>query len=239
MVYDNGGYWRASDRMKVTRQFIDNYAVLDFLPALTAYDSDKSSALLITNELTHRHIFLQYPLYTPVNEVTDIGNTKFSNSRVFHVNSALYRKIGEWLEELKKNNVYDNSRIIIVSDHGSNINAMIADTKLTIPNERRESYNPVLLFKDFNSKGKLQVDMSFMTNGDVPVLALDGVADTINPFSGKSLRENPKAQGVYITTNNLWVPSRHSKRTFNIKANQWLFVHDNIINPNNWERAEK
>jgi YidC/Oxa1 family membrane protein insertase len=239
IVYDDGYYWETGENPESIETFINSYSVLDFLPRLTVYDAEKPSALLITNETTHEMIFLQYPSYTPVQNVTDTGNGEFSDNRYFHVNSAAYRRIGEWLEELKKNNVYDNSRIIIVSDHGHNMNARIADTELAIPNERREAYNPVLLFKDFNANGKLQTDMSFMTNADVPVLALDGVAQAINPFTGKSLLENPKSQGLYITNNHLWQPFRHSKRTFNINNDQWIFVHDNIFDPDNWKKAEK
>jgi len=238
-VYDDGFYWETGEEPESIETFINSYAVLDLLPELTTFDSEKPSALLITNETTHEMIFLQYPSYTPVRKVTDIGDGEFSDNRYFHVNSAAWLKIGEWLEELKKNHVYDNSRIIIVSDHGHNMNAKIADTELAIPNERREAYNPVLLFKDFNSRGKLQTDMSLMTNADVPVLALDGIAETINPFTGKSLRENPKAQGLYITTNHLWQPFKHRKRIFNIGDDQWIFVHDNIFDPNNWEKADK
>jgi YidC/Oxa1 family membrane protein insertase len=239
VIYDDGQYWKILKDNELNEEFINSYAVLDFLPNLTAYDYENPSAQLITNESTHKPIFLQYPSYTPVINVTDIGNGEFSNNRFFHVNSAAYHKIGEWLEELKKNHVYNNSRIIIVSDHGSKINAGIADAELTIPNERREAYNPVLLYKDFDGTGKLKIDMTFMTNADVPVLALDGVAEAINPFTGKSLQENPKAQGIYITTNHIWPPYRHKKSTFNINNDQWLFVHDNIFNPNNWEKAEK
>jgi len=240
IVYDDGDYWNVmSVYVQQMNKFINNYAVLDFLAELTAYDSEKSSALLITNEATHEPVLLQYPLYIPLPIVTNIGNGIFSYDVHFHVNNALYLRIGDWLDELKKNNVYNNSRIIIVSDHGRDINAMISDTELTIPNERREFYNPVLLFKDFNSTGKLRTDMSFMTNADVPVFALDGVAETINPFTGKSLLENPKKEGAYISTSRLYQVSKHNKTTFNIHANEWLFVHDNIFNPSNWERAEK
>jgi YidC/Oxa1 family membrane protein insertase len=238
-VYDDGLYWETSEAPESIETFINSYAVLDFLPELTTFDSEKPSAMLITNETTHEMIFLQYPSYTPVRKVTDIGDGEYSDNRYFHVNSAAWLKIGEWLGELRKNNVYDNSRIIIVSDHGHNMNAKIADTELAIPNERREAYNPVLLFKDFNSRGKLQTDMSLMTNADVPVLALDGIAETINPFTGKSLRENQKDQGLYITTNHLWQPFKHSKRIFNIGDDQWIFVHDNIFEANNWEKADK
>jgi len=239
IVYDDGHYWETGEAPESIEIFLNSYAVLDFLPELTAYDSEKPSAVLLTNETPHELIFLQYPSYTPVRNVTNSGNGEFSYNRYFHVNSAAYHRIGEWLEDLKKNHVYSNSRIIIVSDYGHNMNAKIADTELPIPGERREAYNPLLLFKDFNSSGKLRTDMSFMTNADVPVLALDSVAKTINPFTEKSLRENPKTQGVYITNNHLWQPFKHSKNTFNIDDNQWIFVHDNIFDPNNWKKAEK
>ena len=238
-IHDDGFYWKEREKEETIERFIDSYAVLDFLPDLTVYDSEKPSALLITNEATHDPIFLQYPSYTPARKVTDTGGGAFSDNRSFHANSAAFLKIGRWLEELKKNNVYDNSRIIIVSDHGADVNAGIADRELAILNEWREAYNPVLLMKDFNSRGRLQTDMAFMTNADVPVLALDGIAEAVNPFSGKSLRENPKAQGLYIATTHLWLPHQNSKYKFNIKADHWLFVHDNIFDPNNWEKAEK
>jgi YidC/Oxa1 family membrane protein insertase len=237
-IHDEGRYWKEGEKEETIERFIDSYAILDFLPELTAYDSEKPSALLLTNEATHDPIFLQYPSYTPVRKVTNKGGGTFSNNRFFHANSAAFLRIGEWLEELKKNNVYDSSRIIIVSDHGADVNAGIDDNELAILNERRETYNPVLLIKDFNSRGRLQTDMAFMTNADVPVLALDGIAETVNPFSGKSLRENPKSLGLYIATIALTF-HHHSKYKFNIKADHWLFVHDNIFDPNNWEKAEK
>ena len=234
-VYDDGKYWATDENIEPIKTFLDSYAVLDFLPELTAYDEEKPSAVFINNETTHHLVFLQYPSYTPVQMITDTDSDIFSGNRYFHINSAFFLKIGEWFDELKKNGVYDSSRIIIVSDHGHNMNAGIADTELPIPNERREAYNPLLLFKDFNSNGKLQIDMSFMTNADVPFLALDGIAATINPFTGKSLRENSKSEGVYITTNHLWQPHRHNKRTFNIDNDQWLFVKENIFDFKNWE----
>jgi YidC/Oxa1 family membrane protein insertase len=238
-IYDDGQYWILMKNNELNEEFINSYAILDFLPNLTAYDSEKPSAQLITNETTHQPIFLQYPSYTPVKNVTDFGTGKYSNDRYFHVNSASYLRIGKWLEELKKNQVYNNSRIIIVSDHGQSIDAGIADTELTIPNERRESYNPVLLFKDFDDAGKLKIDNTFMTNADVPVLALNDIAQLKNPFTGKELRENPKSQGLYITTNHLWQPFKHSKKAYNINNDQWLFVHDDIFNPENWEIVNK
>jgi hypothetical protein len=115
----------------------------------------------------------------------------------------------------------------------------INDPPIPIPNEQREAYNPALLFKDFNNYGNLQTDMSFMTNADVPMLALEGISETINPFTGKSLRENPKADGVYITISHLFQPYHHKRNTFNIDNNQWVFVKENIFDPENWVKVNK
>jgi hypothetical protein len=219
--------------------FINAYSVLDFLPELTAYTAETPSALLITNEATHDLTYLQYPDYTPVETVTDKGSGEFSESKHYHVNSAFYLKFAEWLEDLKKNGVYDNTRIIIVSDHGAGVDAHLADTPIPIPGEQREKYNPVLLVKDFNEHGELRTDMSFMTNADVPSLAVKGIiGEPVNPFNGKPITTEPKQNGIYITINHIPLAYQHGKYTFKIQNNQWIFVHDNIFDEKNWSQVK-
>ena len=54
-------------------------------------------------------------------------------------------------------------------------------------------YNPVLLVKDFNRREPFRIDESFMTNGDVPTLAFDGlVTDPYNPFLNKRITDEDK-----------------------------------------------
>jgi YidC/Oxa1 family membrane protein insertase len=240
IVYDDGWYWGTDDIGSSLTDFINFYAVLDFLPEFTSYDAKKPSALFLTNEATHELVLLQYPDYIPVKKVTAMGSGEYSENRYYHVNNAFHLKFGEWLEELKKNGVYDNTRIIIVSDHGAGVDAKLADTDITIPGERREEYNPVLLVKDFYSHGELKTDNTFMSNGDVPVLALKNIIDDpVNPFTGNLLKDNPKDSGLHITINHLPLPSQHNKNTFNIRKNQWIVVHDNIFDAENWRPAEE
>jgi YidC/Oxa1 family membrane protein insertase len=239
-IYDDGWYWSTDDLGESNTEFINSYSVLDFLPELTVYSAETSSALLITNEATHDLTYLQYPDYTPSETVTNKGNGEFSESEYYHVNSAFYLKIAEWMENLKKNGVYNNTRIIIVSDHGAGVDAHLADTPIPIPGESREKYNPVLLVKDFNEHGDLKTDMTFMTNADVPVLALkDIINEPINPFNGKPITVESKYDGAYITINHLPLEYHHGKYTFKIRDDQWIFVHDNIFDPANWEKEEE
>jgi hypothetical protein len=239
-VYYDGWYWGIEDVGTSLTNFINSYAVLDFLPDLTGYDAKENSALFLTNETPHELLLLQYPDYVPAEEVTAKGGGEFSENRYYHVNNAFYLQFGKWLAELKKNGVYDNTRIIIVSDHGGGVDAKLADTNIPVPGERRESYNPVLLVKDFYSRGELKTDNAFMSNADMPVLALEDIIDDpVNPFTGRSLKDNPKEAELHITINHLPLPDQHNKNTFKIQKNQWIAVHDNIFDAENWKLTEE
>jgi YidC/Oxa1 family membrane protein insertase len=236
-LYDDGKYWSGESYSPVT-VFLNSYSELDFLPELTDYNSSSSSALFITNDATHDSIFLRYPDYVPAGNVTDVGSGKYSKMTQYHSNNAFYLKMGRWFDDLKENKVYDNTRILIVSDHGVGVNVELPGDAEPFPGVSLASYNPVLLFKDFNSHGEPLKDMSFMTNADVPALALKGiVGDPVNPFTGNKISMEPKKAGVFITTNHLPMAHHHGGNRFTIENDQWLYVHDNIFDKKNW--AEK
>jgi hypothetical protein len=233
-LYDDGKYWSGEIHSPIT-VFLNSYSELDFLPELTEYNSAGPSALFITNDTTHDSIFLQYPDSVPAANVTDIGSGKYSEMTQYHSNNAFYLKIGEWLDELKRNGVYDNTRIIIVSDHGLGLKVDLPGDAEPFPDIRLSNYNPVLLVKDFNSHGEPVKDMSFMTNADVPALALKGIIeDPVNPFTGNKISMEPKKEGIFVTTNHRPMAQDHGKNQFTIENDQWIYVHDSIFNKNNW-----
>ncbi|MDR2408097.1 MAG: YidC/Oxa1 family membrane protein insertase, partial [Bacteroidales bacterium] len=236
LIYDKNKYWSVRyNGGRDVSSFIASYAVLDFLPDLTEYTDGPSSALLIDNEMTHEPTWLQYPDYVPVENVTNRGGGFFNSNQFYHVNSAFYLRFSGWLEALKENNVYDNTRIIIVSDHGASVDSKQFKDNFPFPGERREKYNPVLLVKDFNSRGSPKTDMALMTTADVPVLALKGIDNNpTNPFTNKSITMDYKYSGVVITTNHKPNVADHGKYTFKIRDNQWIQVKNNIFDANNW-----
>ena len=61
------------------------------------------------------------------------------------------------------------------------------------------AYNPLLMVKDFGSKG-FHADDQFMTNADTPTLALAGLLEApVNPFSGKAITNDAKnAEALHI-----------------------------------------
>ena len=97
-----------------------------------------------------------------------------------------------------------------------------------------ESVWPVLMVKDFGAEGKLQIDTSFMTNADVPTIAMKGLIDNpINPFTGIPVTDEAKVDDrLLITDSGKFALS--SGNVFEIQDAHWWTVHDNIFNMENW-----
>jgi hypothetical protein len=104
----------------------------------------------------------------------------------YQSNAAALIQIGKWLVYLQENGVYDNTRIIIVSDHGNglgNFEAWLTGEDLN--GLDIEQFSPILMYKDFGQTGDFVTSDEFMTNADTPYLASkDIIEDPCNPFTG-------------------------------------------------------
>jgi YidC/Oxa1 family membrane protein insertase len=236
-VYDFGD-WFGTMRVGLSRINIDSYAVLDLLPDLTTISGNNINTLtILTNDITHEPVFYRSPDYTPGLLTTVNDDGPFSRERHYHVNMAAFLLLEKWFSFLKENGVYDNTRIIIVSDHGAKIADNFPNNFVLPDGVHLESYNALLLVKDFNASGALVTDSSFMTNADVPALAVDNViTNPENPFTHAPLRSD-KENGVTIFTSTLWEPEQHEAYRFRAKGDEWLHVHDSIFDPDNWEKV--
>jgi hypothetical protein len=154
----------------------------------------------------------------------------------YHVNAAAIKRLAEWFEYLMEQGIYDNSRIILVSDHGPEPNFV---TKVELP-FNVDQFNPLLLVKDFNAEGNLRTDMSFMSNADVPCLALrDQIENPTNPFTGNAIGMEAKKSPLYIAVSGDIHLDDPAATTFTLDPKRDYYVHDNIFDPVNWKKAEK
>ena len=124
--------------------------------------------------------------------------------------------------------------IILVSDHGSDLRYW--DGFQMEEGEDLSYYYPLLMVKDFNSEG-FTVSEEFMTNGDVPTLAMKDIINTpINPFTGKEINSEEKlARDQYIITLHDGAPENNNGNTFARAV--WYAVHDDMRKIGNWELA--
>jgi len=216
------------------RLFLNGYAVLDYISELTDFKPQKEkSAVFIINDTTHENWFLQAPLYRPQLNVTNYGNSRFNKDVWYHSNTAALKRLSEYFDFLKSNEVYDNTRIIIVSDHGLRDVSHVTKTSLPFPVEQ---FNPLLLVKDFNANGPMKTDMTFMTNADVPGLAMNELTENqINPFTGNAIsgnKNNPQLILIHRVRDK-------NENEIELNPQNTYYVHDNIFDERNWIKPEK
>ena len=96
------------------------------------------------------------------------------------------------------------------------------------------SYMPLLLVKDFDAHGPVRSDGSFMTNADVPSLAMAGLIEApTDPHSGLPVDMSPKEGTLYISTSRAWDIRENNGNVF-LPA-PWLAVHGSSLEESNWE----
>jgi hypothetical protein len=245
IINQNGNYWSTTDWKEnagVDRSTIANWAALYYMPDLTEIAErgrgGGGTLTMMVNDLTHDASWLQYPDYTVETEITEHGTNFFGNDsyKLYHVNAASYILLAKWFDYLRDQGVWDNTRIIITSDHGEG--GLTHPGWTSFQNNHVLPYNALLLFKDFGASGVLQTDNNFMTNADVPFLALGNIVENpVNPFTGKALTQD-KENGAYIFTEGYTNLGFYTGTTCLTDNSGFYHVHDSIFDSKNWTEGQ-
>ena len=235
-IYYNGD-WCSLVSIDDLLTLLDSYSVLDYLPQLTFIDPGEDNNLMILgNKTPHEAALLQAPDYVPAENVNITGMGPYKSEPVYHVNAATLARLGEYFDFLKQEGVYDNTRIILVADHGHN-NNIVGKHHTGIP-VNLDAVNPLLLVKDFNDRWKLKTDNSFMTNADVPFIATrDIISSPVNPFTGNPLSVDAKEEPLYIAVS---LDSHFSGLVpvLPLDPKKDYYIKDDIFVPSNWVKAD-
>lgn len=241
--------------------FMASYGVLCNLPKITKIDRKKNNHfLMMSNDTTHEESLLKEPDYIPApqGDNTEYDNAhpdrKDADGNVFaldtpnkmmhyHVNMATMLKLGEYMDYLRKEGVYDNTRIIIVSDHGRMLSEAQEDNNFNY--HYTDSYgndvamdirwfNCVLMVKDFNSKTFKTKD-ELVTNADTPALALSGIVeDPKNPFTGNPLKTLDETDvKLHLQFTHDWQTTENHGTVFT--KSPWFSVKGNALDKTNWK----
>lgn len=253
----------------VDLDFLKNYAVLNHLPEMTFPEaSEKNTFLMMSNEITHVPMLTQTPDYVPQNEVDNTAYEEEHAARVsltgeelrpgedlllmthYHALMSAFIQLGNWFDYLRENDMWDNTRIILVSDHGFYFGEYF-NMVLEAPSYYRDdegeyylnllAYNPLLMIKDFDSRD-FTTDNSFMTNADTPLLAFDDLIKApVNPFLHTAISDERKYAGEQHILYRDWSTTEDAnKYSFedvdeSRSPKRWLTLRNtNIFDLNNW-----
>lgn len=219
---------------------ISNIAPLYLLPRLTTFDNSSGSYVFFGNDITHNDSFFSDDNITITNKngfhTTSYPLTTDNELGYYSVNRTGLYLIGQWCDYLKQNGAYDNTRIIIVADHGKSCKSVNSDIL-------KNPFIPLLMFKDFNSRGEIKTDYSFMTNADTPFLAMDNlVNDLINPFTSKKMEANKdKPLNLvypYPGENTAVALKQKNTKVLNLSNIAYTFIPGSVEDDSNWVQKQ-
>lgn len=228
-------------------EFIESFPVLMNLSRMTSIEnSSNNTFLMMSNDTTHSECLLQEPDYVPASVVDNTAYDVDMVSRYtidgitmqmetpyqvmhYHVNMAAMLQLGKWFDYLRENDVYDNTRIIIVSDHGR----ALSQFDITCNGEDMEYLLPLLMVKDFNSTG-FTVSEEFMTNADVPTIAFSGIIDNpVNPFTGNPINSDGKDGPQTALISDYWDTQYNKGNTF-LPGSWYTFLGGDPHDQDSW-----
>ena len=232
----------------LSNTFLQSYPVLTKLPELTnVNDSADNTFFIMANITTHSPNLLQEPDYVPALSVDNTAyDTEDMVSRYtlngvtmkmenadqvthYHVNMATFLRLGDWFDYLREQGVYDNTRIILVSDHGRDLGQF----GIACDGKDLEHFMPLLMVKDFNATG-FTVSDDFMTNGDTPVLATSGlITDPVNPTTGNPITSDAKSGPQTVFYSPIAMISENHGNTF-LPGSWYTFTGGDPHDPENW-----
>ena len=223
--------------------FMNAYSAIENLTEEVEFVESKNCINIIVNNLTHeppkketirmigKDFLIPLAKRYCLNETTE---------EHFYVNYLAHESCAKFFKFLKDNNCWDNSRIIIIGDHGrdpmrTRDMKFIADFANT--GFSPDASIPLIMMKDFNSEGTLKKDYTFMTLADIPALTTKNLSSELqkNPFSGKDFLETENKTVVKIITAGNW-HANHQLKSTQFEDAEWAFVKENVYVPSNWSR---
>lgn len=239
VIYNQGRYWSANTGVEDANKYLSCYSVMEYLPRLTDFNCKTENYFLsFTNNATHTNFMLQAPDYVPAAEITNYSDSEYAHDSAYSSMAGIMHRLAEFFDYLKENGVYNNTRILIVSDHGSSSRDKDFkwDEKFECLSPGR--YHPLFMFKDFDDENAFATSDEFMTNADGPAMLLEGfISNPKNPFTGEVVTNAAKSNGALINTSNLFMPHHtKSKYVLTSPSTDWYRVSKNIFESENWKQ---
>jgi YidC/Oxa1 family membrane protein insertase len=231
-IHYKGLWWRDGASNAYGRGVIE-YASLYYLPDICTADTGADTLNIFMNETTHEpgaYTADLRPVPGIINytgeEIDTFGSE--DNTSYMYTFMAAMRAVERWLDALKEMGVYDNTRIIVVSDHGSGFdNAVFEDPGMV-------AHNPLLLVKQPGRRGTLETSAEFMTNADVPVLVTADFDNPVNPYLGTPITGKSKNEQLTVVSEVSSRPNRHGPYVLNLIGTRELLGRD-IFKNDSWD----
>ena len=231
-----------------TRGTYAKYAYLSLMGGISNTQSDKPTFKYITSMITH------YPFNVNANLELVLGDPIFSRKGQLtkidgvipehvYVEAFSLNAIAKWIKWLKDSSIYDNTMIVLVSDHGaSDSRSLSTSFNLDVKGEYKIGTNQgypgsphgLLMVKDFHNNAPFSVSKKQMSSADVPSIVCS-VIDGCQHIPNDPRYSNRERVIEHSTIVN-WSPKRHPKNKYN-EATRYR-ISGSMFNKENWKRIK-
>jgi hypothetical protein len=200
---------------------IKEYSQLNNMTDFSNFESSKKTFKFIHNTFTHKSWM--------INNNCQIVNKNFKEYQgLFNVGYCSMKLLNNFFVKLKSLDIYDETKIIIVSDHGVYGRDIEVNTKKFSILEPGAS--ALMLVKDFNQSGDLKTSIQFMSNMDTYGIALSGVSEGAEVKLDKIKTPEENRSLIFIKEVEPIV-SYNITKAFRVK--------DNIFDEKNWQELSE
>lgn len=231
-VYNNGR-WLETYKFVSIAAYSVKYLQFSFLDQLS------HQPISVSTKPSFSFIHLKIPHGPWI--IDENGNYTNRDGKYIHEAENALLKLSAIFNQMKKYGVYDNSQILVISDHGwwveNPLSPTSVKTKLQNQLENRLTpgfFNALMLVKQADSNfDSMKISSKLMSNADTASI----VCETISSCPGinrSPIDEDTERHLTYNVVSLDILSNRGSFRKY--LRDQWQ-VHDNIFDPKNWKNT--
>lgn len=168
------------------------WAELQALPELSYTKAQEPNFNIVTNLLPHEPYYIDETckprrdrLMRSTKEVAARGHSSLFALRHEIAAHCALLAVADYLDHLKSAGVYDNTKIVVVSDHGIVGDVRDSSTRAVAGGTEANLYvrsRSVLLVKEIGQRGALRISEAFLPNAEVPRIVCEEIGGCTNPY---------------------------------------------------------
>lgn len=222
-IYNEGNWMMKKAESNENTELTKHYNLLRVVPYVSKVKTGKPSFIFFWSNASH----------FPWDLIDEEGNF-VPNVTPYENNFWAINKTAKWIDWMKKNDVYDNTKIIILSDHGIRdteiteevmvLNPFNSETPKNISMKELLYFTPLMMVKDYNATGPIKEDWRLLSNVDTYNIAFNENDPTkINPPVDRTLNAYTVSWRLKTSVDKL------------IPIDKVYEVRDTVYNTENWK----
>jgi hypothetical protein len=212
------------------RPFIDHsaattlraWAELKSLPLLTYPRAERSNLNIVFNMLPHEPYFMGEDCQPRAHWMRfrkrtykKRGHASRRSLQHYVTAKCALKLAAEYFEWMKEAGVYDNTKIVIVSDHGISGKVLDKSSRAVAGKTTKNLYvrtRSALFVKDRGARGAMRTSEEFAPNAEVPRIVCEEIGGCVNPYLGnKTIEAHGRDRPFYVD----FVPWQFSRQKRN------------------------